>query len=539
LLLGSQVGIATPTHAYAGGGDDAVTVQVTGSPLSNVTSSPLSLAPVFDQTITDYVWRCQSGTNMLQLTLTAISGGAITVDGHTGPILTVQESLVENQAVIVSAPDPSHPNEPPIQYWIRCLPHDFPQLSAIKPGTPPPGWYLTGNVTPAGGFGTYAMVLDNNGTPVWYRKSASSGVFDVTLLSDGTIAWASGSGGFGTNPNAAFEDFNLETEATLWLKSPVSPMDFHELEEMPNGDLMILASPLKSNVDLTALGFSSSATIVDCVVQEVGPSGQLVWQWRASDHISTGESTHPMSTKVNGQSVYDIYHCNSIDTDIVSGDVLLSSRQTDSVYLIDETTSRIIWKMGGNSLNHDDAQILTISDDPVGGFHAQHDARFQPDGDISLYDDQTWDIGLAARGVEYHIDTDAGTATLVWSYASPDGHDAMATGSFRRLDGGNDNVIGWGVKANTLFTEVDADSNVMLNVAFPAGVFAYRVQKVATTAINHSLLRTTAGLRPAVPPPLPQPAIRLHLEVALALLAVVASLMAGFSWLRRRRLPLP
>jgi hypothetical protein len=384
------------------------------------------------------------------------------------------------------------------------------------------------------------MVLDNNGTPVWYRKSTSAGAFNVTLLSDGSIAWATNGGnGVGTDPNAAFEDFNLETGATRWLKSPVPPMDFHELEEMPNGDLMMLSSPLKSNVDLTALGFSASATIIDCVVQEVRPNGQLVWEWRASDHISAGESTHPMSTKVNGQSVYDIFHCNSIDTDPDSGDVLLSSRHTDAVYLMDKTSGMIIWKMGGTSPNHDNSEILTLTDDPDGAFHAQHDARFEPNGDISLYDDQTWDVGLAARGVEYHIDTNAGTATLVWSYASPDGVDAVATGSFRRLDGGDDNVIGWGYKANTLFTEVDAAGHVMLNVTYPAGEFAYRVQKVAAAAIDHSLLRATAGLPPAVPPPIPRSALRVRLEVALAILAVIGSFLDGFAWLRRRRLRSP
>ena len=547
LLVSGLASVAATTYAYAGGSDDAVTIKVTGSPLSKIASSPLSLSPVFAQTITDYVWRCQSGANKIEITITAISGGTITVDGSTGSTLAVQESLIENQAVIISAPDPNNPKGPPVQYWIRCLPHDFPRLSVTKPGTPPAGWYLTGNNIAAGGSTTYAMVLDNNGTPVWYQKSADLGAVNVTLLSDGTIAWAPNKGGgVGTDPNAAFGDFDLKTRVSSEIKAPVPPMDFHELDEMPNGDLMMLSSPLKSDVDLTALGFSSSATIIDCVLQDVRPNGQLGWEWRASDHISAAESTHPMKMTVNGQTVYDIFHCNSIDTDTVSDNVLLSSRQTDAVYLIDTASGTIIWKMGGNSPNHDHAEILAITDDPVGAFHAQHDARFEPDGDISLYDNQTWDIDLAARGVEYHIDTAAGTATLVWSYASPDGRDSTATGSFRRLDGGNDNTIGWGYMANTLFTEVDAAGNVMLNVTFPAGDFAYRVQKVPTTAIDHSLLRATAGWPPsasgaaprAAPPPRPLSATRLNLEVALAMLSVIGSFLAGFAWRRRRRLRL-
>ena len=538
LAMSGVASVAATTGAYAGGNRDAVTVQVTGSPLSNITSSPLGLTPIFANAITDYVWRCQSGTNRIQVTFTAISGGTITVDGNTGPIVAVQESLIENQALIVSAPDPSNPKTA-VQYWIRCLPHDFPQLSVTKPGTPPQGWYLTGDHVPAAGYGTYAMVLDSNGTPVWYRKTASPGAFDITLLPDGSIAWAS-------TGAAAFEDFNLKTTATSWLQAPIQPLDPHELQELPNGDLMMLSNPLKSKVNLTALGGSSSGTIIDCVVQEVTPQGQLAWAWRASDHISVTESTHPKSGTVNGQVGDDIYHCNSIDIDAASGNLLLSSRHTDAVYLIDKTSGMIVWKMGGNSPNHDNAQILSITDDPEGAFHAQHDARFQPNDDISLFDDQTWNVHLAARGVEYHINTNAGTATLVWSYASPDGHDSMATGSFRRLNGGNDNVIGWGFKANALFTEVDAAGNVLLNVTFPVGQLSYRVQKVALTAIDHGLLRATAGLPPAVPaavpaslpPPIRKSAIRVNLEVALAILAIAGSFLVGFAWLRRRRLRL-
>src|SRR5205807_4269207 len=139
--------------------------------------------PTFAPTITDYVWRCQSGINTLQLTLAAVSGGTITVAGMRGGSLTIQESLIENQAVIISAPDPDA-TKPPIQYWIRCLPHDFPALSVTQSVAPPAGWYLTGNITSAAGSGSYAMVLDAFGTPVWYRKSSRGWAFNVTPLSD-------------------------------------------------------------------------------------------------------------------------------------------------------------------------------------------------------------------------------------------------------------------------------------------------------------------------------------------------------------------
>jgi Arylsulfotransferase (ASST) len=508
LVVANLLAMVTAGVAQAGGSADAVTVQVHGGTLGDISSSPLSLTPAFAPTITDYVLRCQSGTNTIQLTLTAVRGGSINVGAKRGSSVTIQRTLVENQALVVSASRPQtsdgggvddvsdNSKRGRVQYWIRCLPHDFPQLSVTKAGTPPPGWYLTGNLFPVAGSGTYAMVLDGNGTPVWYR-AAGPNVFNVTLLPDGTIAWGNQAGpGFGVDPAGAFEDFNFTTRVISFIAAAVPPTDFHELHPTSNGHLMMLSTPLRTGVDMSALGLSTTGTVVDCVVQEVDREGRAVWQWRASDHISVAESSvKPVAIQVGSVFAYDIFHCNSIDTDPASGNVLLSSRHTNAVYLINKVTGAIVWKMGGNAPNHDHAQILTIKGDPEGGFLAQHDARFRPGGDISLFDNHTWDAGFAARGVEYHIDTAAGTASLVWSYQSPDGQNSAATGTFRRMAGGNDNVIGWGIKKNALFTEVDAAGRVMMEVTFSRGDVAYRVIKVPAASLDRDLLRATAGLQ--------------------------------------------
>lgn len=473
------------------------TVDVTGSSLANIVTSPLTLTPAFDPTITDYVLRCQTGTNTIRATLVA-AGGTIGALGSHGASIDIQQDLVENEALVITARAQRRLGENQraeedgngrVQYWIRCLPHDFPPLSVTKPGNPPPGWYLTSNLFAAASSSTYSMVLDNHGTPVWYEKSAVA-AWDVTPLPDGTIAWAD---------NGVFQDYDLRTQTTRVVASPDLYLDLHELRPLPNGDVMVLSYAQRSNMDLSALGLGSSANINDCVIEELDPQGQIVWRWRASDHISPAESLHqPLGAA-------DIYHCNSIDIDNASGHVLLSSRHTDAVYLIEKTTGKIIWKMGGNPQNHDGAQILTISGDPEGVFHAQHFVRFRPNGDVSLYDDQSWNPGLAARGVEYHINAGVGTATLVWSYQSPDSRNSLATGSFERLNGGTDNVVAWGIKPDSpVFTEVDAQGHVMLSVGFPNGLWSYRVIKVPVAALDHGFLRATAGLPQFVRPMSPK-----------------------------------
>ncbi len=235
------------------------------------------------------------------------------------------------------------------------------------------------------------------------------------------------------------------------------------------------------------------------MVEEVDANGGLVWQWRMSDHVDVTEAqTTPrlVKTPTNPSTAVDVYHCNSVEVG-PTGDVMVSARHNNAVYFIDKASGVISWKLGGTPSNHDGAQILSIRNDPEGTISGQHDARFRPGGNVSLYDDHTA-AGAAARGVEYAIDTNAGTATLVWQYAAPDGNPGSATGSFRRSADGNDNIVGWGNKLpGSGFTEVDAAGNVMLEVKFPNGDQEYRALKEPAAALDAGLLRR------AVPAPAP------------------------------------
>lgn len=481
---------------------DPLTLTVEGAPLGDVATSGLELTPTFSPATTDYVLRCRPGVNTVALTLSGTGGASIRIGAVDGTRVSSTVQLVENQALVIEAPSPTGGTT--TSYWIRCLPSDFPALTVTRPGNPPPGWYLTGNVGSAMGSGTYAMILDSNGTPVWYQKTAGQGAINVTPLAKNVAAWSSDPGpGFGTDPDAAFTIYDLSTQQTRRLTTSTKPLDFHELLPLANGNYLLLASPLRPAMDLRPLGLGRNQTIVDCVVEEVTATGRRLWRWRASEHLSVAESLHPFPVTVDRQQAYDVFHCNSIDRDASSGDLLLSLHNTDAVYRIRRSSGRIVWKLGGNSVLADREQHLEVRGDPEGTFHGQHDARFQPGNDVSLFDNHTWYVG-AARGVEYHVDTKAGTATLVWEYQSPDGDHSAATGSFRRYHGGNDNLVTWGFKANTLFTEVDGRGSLLLNMGFPNGEAAYRTLKTPVSEFDLDVLRRTAGLPSGSSPSAPR-----------------------------------
>ncbi|MEJ7764844.1 MAG: aryl-sulfate sulfotransferase, partial [Acidimicrobiales bacterium] len=439
---------------------------------------------------------------------------SLTVTGR-GQI-TFPVSLVESQAVVIR---PSSVDQTP--YWIRCLPHDFPEMQFDRPGSPSPGWYLTGNFGLAkdGSSSTYAIILDNQGTPVWYQK-APGGAIDTRLLPGGTpetpkIAWAPNLGPtVGADQNGGYNVYDLATRTSEVVTTTTGPTDQHELLTLPNGNRMMIASPLRSGFDLSGFPAMAEAnnTIVDCVIEEIHPSGQAVWVWRASDHISPAENTHPVILTVNGQSAADIYHCNSVDVEppdaaIVSpsaDDVLISLRHTDSLYLIDRGTGGISWKLGGNSQPGFSTRPRFAVQ---GGLSGQHDGRFQPPVSgkkrISLYDNGTFS-DVAARALELTIDEAAGTATTALERRAPDGKRALATGSFRRYEASD--LIGWGLKTADPaprvdgFTELDKQGTPLFSMFYPKGDAGYRVVKEPLGALDADLLRETAGLVSVAPP---------------------------------------
>jgi hypothetical protein len=390
------------------------------------------------------------------------------------------------------------------------------------------------------------MVLDGNGVPVWYQKvppgaEGYGGAINVEPLGNDTITWTSTTSlgfGVGNNPSV-YTGFDLATQTTIApLPAAVTPTDPHELLPLPNGDRMMISTPLETK-DLSTLGNGSgnmpasaaNNTIVDCVVQEVNPSNQAVWTWDASAHIGLDETNTASGLPFagpawdlgfpDGVAAADIYHCNSaaVDEDASSpyfGDVLVSMRHLNAVFLIDHATGNVIWKLGGTAFTANDPEMaqvvpakhLSLTGDNETQFCGQHDARFVPTPnpaveDVSVYDDHTNCVG-AARGVEYALDIAAGTATPDWQYAQPTGLAALATGSFRRMpDAANDigsgsSIIGWGITAGfpSGFTEVDSSGKVLCDVRFADGDTIYRAIKVDAAQVNLPLLRQSAGWTP-------------------------------------------
>src|SRR5205085_1978145 len=144
-----------------------------------------------------------------------------------------------------------------------------------------------------------------------------------------------------------------------------------------------------------------------------------------------------------GGGLYDPYHVNSIDQE-PNGNLLISARNTDAVYEVDKSTGKILWRLGGKKSNYKMS----------GGsrFIAQHDARRQKDGTITIFDNGSG-AGLGNRNARAIVlKLSGGTAKLVHEFHRGKVH-AESQGSMEQLPNGNW-FVGWGGQQK-YFSEFD------------------------------------------------------------------------------------
>jgi hypothetical protein len=490
----------------------------------------VELVPSFSSKVFDYYVRCAASTNGLTVSMTAAPGATSAliqpITSPSSPSQAVTLNVNENQAIVATATAGKATTE----YWVRCLPPDFPPMRMTKhpaAGTPPPGYYLVGTSLPAiGASWGYAMILNGDGVPVWYAHGPTgSGIQDVDDVVEGAVSF------FPNNGKLPIQIDHLDPWATTTTAPSGAALDTHELRVLPSGHYLVLSNPTTTGVDLSGLSvrladggldeLGAASSIVDCDIVEFDPTtGAVAWQWTGSEHFDVvkDSTTRTIATGVtspDGGAVIDVFHCNSIDVDPENGNLLVSARYMNALFYVERSTGNVLWKMGGAAYTPNHAPYVPVSDP----FYEQHDARLQPgwsqacwggSGQISMFDDHTGGRG-PARGIVYDVvvfgaadggatDADCGgseggtpRATVAWEY---DGTNSSGDrGSFRIGTDGS-RVIDWGTigPRHPVFTEVDVEGEDLLDFYFTQNDVSYRAVKAPLTAFDLSVLRSTAGL---------------------------------------------
>jgi hypothetical protein len=142
--------------------------------------------------------------------------------------------------------------------------------------------------------------------------------------------------------------------------------------------------------------------------------------------------------------------------------ILISDRRSDDLIKFNRSNREVIWYLGGPLSN------FTFINEPVGGFSKQHDARRLDNGNILLFDNGNTHDQPVSRAVEYELNVENQTATMVWEYIHPENYLAAAMGSIQRLSNGN-TLINWGTMngIGAVITEVDYEKNIVLEIIYP------------------------------------------------------------------------
>jgi hypothetical protein len=163
------------------------------------------------------------------------------------------------------------------------------------------------------------------------------------------------------------------------------------------------------------------------------------------------------------------FHVNSIEVD-TDGNLLVSARNTWTVYKIDRHSGEVMWRLGGKKSS------FTMGTGT--NFEWQHDARRQPDGTITLFDDAASpQKEPQSRGLLLHVDESARTASLVRQYTNY-GIITTSQGNVQLLP--NNNVfIGWGAEPN--YTEFDAAGAIVFDARSLSDNQSYRAYRLPWT----------------------------------------------------------
>ncbi len=473
-----------------------------------------TMFPEFSPAQHDYIAYCQSATgNQLTVHARGMPRTQVTVGSTVGTTVVDTTVQIDADDAIVVRITPTAGGTTD-EYWIRCVPPDFPTITVTGDDTAAPGWYLLANNAEATN-GKFGMILDSAGVPVWYRRGTPGREpRDLKRLADGSLAWFQTFGpGFGNDPTNGFENFELDGTLIDLIQTVGAPTNHHEMVQLPNGNFLLTAMlVLPPPADVLqcrrqeALGVfpvENSEHVLRAIVQEVTPAGALVRDWDSAGEFDTvTETTVPICFRIGTTDYLSSFHPNAVDLKpngpgTADDQLLVSARHADAIYAINFDAETVAWKLGGTTT----PESLTIVGDPLGGPKRQHDIRLLPNGHISMYDNRTQFTNAAppfattsgpARYVEYAIDEGARTATLVREIRRSDGSFSGATGS-GRLQPDGAVVINWGSVPGPVFTEYDADNQPIFEVDMPGINSSYRTVKEPVSAFDIDELRLTAG----------------------------------------------
>jgi hypothetical protein len=219
-------------------------------------------------------------------------------------------------------------------------------------------------------------IYDNHGQVVWYQPMPYKRTWDLSVVTyrDQRMLAVYVQGprlpsGF-ARPQYLLLDRHYRIAARIPARNGYSA-DLHELEITSHGRAYVGAYN-------QVLDPVSGHPTLEYVVQQVDiASGDLLFEWHSLDHVPARASYLP---RPQGTVAWDYFHGNSIER-LPGGNLIISARNTSTLYEISGQTGQVLWRMGGKE---DDFDL--VSRHPGWQFCFQHDARRRGPGSLTVFD---------------------------------------------------------------------------------------------------------------------------------------------------------
>ncbi len=359
-------------------------------------------------------------------------------------------------------------------------------VNMASPVAAPGDIFLTAN---AGRGQNGAMIIDGSGRLIWFQPAASgNSMTDLQVASyEGKPVLAYWEGhidlgvGFGSDQLLGT---NYKPVASVHAGNGYYA-DLHELQITPQGSAYISAYTLV-RADLSSVHGSRDGALQDAVVQQIDiKTGLVMFEWHTYGHVELTDSYVTYPTDPNRP--WDFFHLNSIEPDPWGdGNFLISSRNTWAAYEIDQQSGAVLWRLGGKR--------PSFRMGAGTGTAWQHDARWQPDHTITIFDNGgDPKAHSASRAIHETINWKTRTVTLISRdvrtppllSASQGDNEVLANGDW---------FVGWG--QSPYFSEFNAAGQTVFdaNLPYPAQVYrAYRFAWSATpTTVPSIALKATS-----------------------------------------------
>lgn len=305
------------------------------------------------------------------------------------------------------------------------------------------------------------LIIDNRGEPVWFAPQSTMHIGDYSGLTanlrqqryQGKPVLTYWRGDYKIPPGFGRGEYAIVDESYREIKVVRAGNGLHgDVHEfvITESDTALMTIYNKAETD--------SGPVWEGVIQELDiATGEVLFEWHSADHVPPEESMSPAPSP-GGRFPY--FHINSVTKD---GDdaLLISARNTSTIYRIDRHSGEILWRLGGKRSDFDMRTGTT--------FKWQHHARRQPDGTLTLFDNAS--PPETSRALKLELDEQNMVARLRKEYSRPKGASSASQGDAQFQDGGNV-LVGWG--SEPYVTEFTAAGNVLLDAYLGDNIESYR-----------------------------------------------------------------